>query len=115
MNLIMNIKPTKYVSDNKESLIERYQLYGFCISSQFGQHYYRDDKNYIYVANFQKLNKKTKQVQKVINGKNITTSKIIRKKQWIIFVYRIPKNWLIAANKKVIQKTRNFINTDNKK
>ncbi|MDD5649218.1 MAG: hypothetical protein PHF86_02190 [Candidatus Nanoarchaeia archaeon] len=106
MNLITKVKPSKCIKTNKQDIISSWRLYGYTVSN-YGQ-YWGDDDKYIYVINFEKFNKKTKQSKKVVKGKNVTTSKIIRGKHWVGYLYKIPKTWLEASNKKVIQKTRNF-------
>ena len=114
MILKLKIFPYKIEDRSKVNLQNRLKFYGYTVNN-YGSYY--DDlynKDTIRVVNFQKVNKKTKQTQKVVNGKNITTSKIIRDAHWVAYYYYIPKTWLAATNSRVEQRSRNFIIKKNK-
>lgn len=106
MNLIMKIKPSICKRSSKQDIISNWSLYGYTVST-YGQ-YRKEDNNFVYAVNFEKFNKKTEQKKRKVKGKSVTTSRIIREKHWVGYLYMIPKGWLKASNKKVIQKTRNF-------
>jgi hypothetical protein len=111
MILKLNIKATKIQGQSKSELMDRLHMYGYTVSSKYGSYYgsMNDRDEYILVANFQKVNKKTKQVKKNIKGKIKTVSTIIRRAHWIAYYYRIPKAWLEASGSKVEQRSRNFV------
>ena len=112
MRLISVIKPRKSTGYSIDDIKSKYNLFGFCMSS-FGEHWYGDDK-YIRVANFQKVNTKTKQVKKKIKGEMKTVSTIIHYAHWEANIYDIPKSWLEYNRKKVIKKRKNFVIVDRK-
>lgn len=64
----------------------------------------REDEMYVYVFNFQKFNRKTKQTKNKKSGK--TTSVVVRPKHYIAYMYRIPKAWL-KETKNEVQQGRN--------
>jgi len=107
MRLSITIKPSTITGNSKDEIKSRLRLYGWT-SSNYGN-YYRDDNNYIYVINFEKFRKKSKQIQKVVKGKSVSTSKVIRKAHWVGYYYQIPISFLKESRMKVIQKKRNFV------
>lgn len=46
----------------------------------------------------QKVNKKSSETQEIIDGKNVTTSKVLRRPHWIAHVYDIPEEIIDSAN-----------------
>lgn len=113
MRLITVIKPWKSEGCSIDSIKSKHQMYGFTCSSLYGD-YYGDHKDFIMVANFQKVNTKTKQVKKKVKGEMKTVSTVVRYAHWEAFIYKIPKSWLEQNKKKVIQKKRNFVIVDRK-
>lgn len=114
MRLITIIKPRKTTGNSIDSIKSKYNMLGFT-SSTYGEYwgdYYH--KDFVRVANFQKVNTKTKQVKKKIKGQMKTVSTVIRYAHWEAFVYDIPKSWLEQNRKKVIQNRRNFVIVDRK-
>lgn len=112
MRLITVIKPSKTTGNSIDSIKSKHQMYGLTLSS-CGE-YYGDHKDFIMVANFQKVNTKTKQVKKKVKGEMKTISTVVRYAHWEAFIYKIPKSWLEQNKKKVIQKKRNFVIVDRK-
>lgn len=114
MRLITVIKPSKTTGYSIDLIKSKYQMYGFTSSSLYGD-YWHDDEKYITVANFQKVNTKTKQVKKKVKGEMKTVSTVVRYAHWEAFIYKIPKSWLEQNRKKVIQNKRNFVIVERKK
>jgi hypothetical protein len=107
MILTTSIRPSVCKRNYKQDIISNWGLFGYTFSN-YGQ-YYKEDKDFVYAINFEKFNKKTEQrKKKPVNGKCITSSRIIREKHWVGYLYMIPKGWLKSSNKKVMQKSRNF-------
>ena len=111
MVLRIEIRPYKIECNHKNEALRKFGLVN--TFSSFGNHYSKNrDDDTIYVINYQKFRKKTKQTKKVKDGKSITTSKVIRNAHWVAYLYCIPKFWLKAEKKIVNQKSRNFAITD---
>ena len=86
MKLIITVKPSVVQGRSKDEIKSKLNLYGWCSSnhgSYFSQLRHTDD--YIYVINFQKFRRKTKQTKKVVDGKSVTKSKVIRPTHWVGF------------------------------
>lgn len=45
----------------------------------------------------QKFNKKSSETQEVVDGRNITTTKILRRPHWIAYVYDVPEEIIDTA------------------
>lgn len=112
MRLSLNIKPSIITGNSKDKIKSRLRLYGWSCSN-YGSYYsysggFKND-DYICVINFEKFRKKTKQNKKVVKGKSVTTSKVIRKAHWVGYYYLIPISFLKESRMKVIQKKNNFV------
>ncbi len=110
MKLIFTVKPSVVKGRSKEDIKSKCGLHGWTISNN-GTYYtgIRDDDHYVRVVNFQKFRKKTRQTKKVVKGKSVTTSTVIRASHWVGYVYRIPVTFLKESDMKVVQKKRNFV------
>ena len=114
MEFKLKIKPTKVVKSTREGIIDSYRLYGFTCSSRYGN-YFREDDEYIYAANFQKVNTKTKQVKRRANGMVETDSVILHYAHYVGYVYKFPKALLDLTGKKIEQGRKNFKVVDKKR
>lgn len=78
-------------------------LYGMSSSSNTSINGYKSfDKKTVRFYYLQKFNKKSSQIQKVVNGKNTTFTKVIRKPSWKAFYIDVPTD-LIAEGKQDIR------------
>lgn len=107
MEFKIKIKPTKVVKTTRESIKDLYRLYGYSISTRYGA-YYREDDEYIYAVNFQKVNTKTSQKKVRKNGKFVTESKVLHYAHYVGYVYKFPKALLVLTRKKIDQRQNNF-------
>ena len=109
MRLSLNIKPSTITGNSKDNIKSVLRLYGWTCSN-YGSYYsgFKND-DYIYVINFEKFRRKTKQNKRMIKGKSVTSSKVIRKAHWVGYYYLIPISFLKESRMKVIQKKNNFV------
>lgn len=114
MVLFVNVKPSVVKASTfaqLQSKLPSGSTYGSDgnYSSYWGS-FYGNNKEFAYVYNVRKENKKTKQIKYVRGEKKNRTKKseIIRRKQWIANVYKFDLNLLRAAGLKVIQEGRTF-------
>jgi hypothetical protein len=123
MILKVKIKSRKFTSTSKENLMYLIGGYANCFGS-YGTYSTSGGRFVARVFNIEKINKKTKQIkvkntnsipitkidnEKVLIKPNfITKSTIIRKKQWIAYVYDFPLELLAATKIKVVQNGKTF-------
>jgi hypothetical protein len=110
MILKVRIRPQKIESHYKYDIPSKLGLNP--TYSRYGNHFTKlisKNEDDIYVINYEKHRKKTRQKKVTKNGKKVTKSTVIRNSHWIGYVYCIPKFWLMTENKIVIQNKRNFV------
>jgi len=109
MKLTVNIHPVTLTVNSKSEALNKVQGFGIVTFSADGNYLtaYDDRKNkFAVVVNYQKVNRKTRQVKNVNTGK--TKSTVLRKKHWIVRRYDISIDLLRLAGLKVIQMPRYF-------
>lgn len=65
---------------------------GCYISGIFGY-----DGRSLYLTHFQKIRKKSVQIQTVVNGKNTTQSQLVRRGHWEVYVYRFDRDNVVTS------------------
>lgn len=112
MILKIKISPMKYKGYNKDNVLSKLNSTAYTFSN-YGN-YRKEDENYVYVYNLEKHRRKTKQTKVKKGDKLVTKSTVVNEGYWLMFVYKIPKYWLIENRKKVDQCSRNFKIVDRK-
>lgn len=114
MVIHVNIKKTVVTARTLEELKNKLP-YGLCFGSD-GNYLtnwvdgYSSNREFAYVYNIRKENKKSKQTKYLSGKKKGRTkgSEVIRRKQWIANVYKFDINLLRASGLMVIQDKHNF-------